>query len=198
MRALPPLPSPDERRALLDALTASLAKLPRPVRIVKKGDAWHQRLAGTLLWALTLGGQDRYLTSYVTTLGHTIYVPNDWDEWEPGGRWAVLRHELVHVRQFERWGWPMMVLLYGLVPFPVGLAYFRARFELEGYEESMRARAELDGLEAALSRPYRDELVRRFTGPDYAWMWPLRGQVERWLAEAAQRVAAEYEGRRAT
>src|SRR5438445_96941 len=89
----------------LAALIASMASLPRPVRVVKKAAHWHQRAASKALWALTFGGQRTYLSHYVTTLGHTIYVPDDFDAWHPDHAWQVLRHELVHVRQFERYGW---------------------------------------------------------------------------------------------
>src|SRR5262249_3846735 len=56
----------------LAALVASMASLPRPVRVVKKRDHWHQRAAARALWLLTFGGQRTYLSHYVTTLGHTI------------------------------------------------------------------------------------------------------------------------------
>src|SRR3954454_10457735 len=92
-------------RARLAKLVASLAQRARPVRIVKKGAAWHQKAAAVALKILTFGGQRTFLSHYVTTLGHTIYVPDDFDDWAPGHCWEILRHELVHVAQFERLGW---------------------------------------------------------------------------------------------
>jgi hypothetical protein len=122
----------------------------------------------------------------VTTLGHTIYVPDDFDGWSEARACQILRHEAVHVAQFERLGWPLMVLLYGLLPLPLGLAYFRARLEWEPYEETQRAVAELEGIEAARSPALRAELLRRFTGPDYGWMWPFPATVSRWIDEALE------------
>jgi len=69
-----------------------------------------------------------------------------------------------------------------LVPFfPIGLAYGRARLEWEAYAETLRATFELFGLERA--KALESEIVRRFTGPDYAWMWPFPSQVRRWFNE---------------
>jgi hypothetical protein len=175
-------------RRRLDALLDDLSRRPRPVRIVKKGASWHQRGAAAFLKVVTLGGQRTYLTHYVTTLGHTIYVPDDFDEWPPTRAWQVLRHELIHVSQFDRYGWILMILLYGLLPLPLGLAYFRARLEWEAYTETLRAVAESEGLDAARSAALEDEIVRRFTGPDYAWMWPFPAAVRRWIAAALRDI----------
>src|SRR5437667_8599464 len=115
-----------------------MAQRQRPVRVVKKTTFWHQRWAGRALRLLTFGGQKTYLSHYVTTLGHTIYVPDDFDGWDPAYAWEVLRHELVHVAQFERWGVLGMVLIYGFFPLPAGLAWGRARLEWADYRETPR------------------------------------------------------------
>ncbi len=167
--------------ALLSDLLAELARRPRPVRVVPKRGVWHQTVAHWLLRVVTLGGQDRYLSDYVTTLGATIYVPHGWDDTPALDRYTVLRHEAVHVAQFDRYGWLGMVLLYGLLPFPVGLAYGRARLEWEAYAESLRAVAAVRGLAAARDPGLHQGIVRRFTGPDYAWMWPFPRQVQAWI-----------------
>jgi hypothetical protein len=178
-------------------LAGLLAELPRrspPVRVVPKSAFWHQRAAGLALRILTFGGQRTYLSRYVTTLGHTIYVPDDFDAWDPGHAWEVLRHELVHVRQFERWGVAGMILLYGLLPLPAGLAYGRARLEWEAYRETLRAVAERGGIEAARDPRLHEEIVRRFTGPDYGWMWPFPRSIRRWIAEALEELSREGTG----
>jgi hypothetical protein len=165
-----------------------MASRERPVHVVRKSESWHQRAAAKALYAITLGGQRTYLSHYVTTLGHTIYVPDDFDRWPPDQAWQTLRHELVHVRQFERWGFPLMALLYGVLPLPLGLAYFRARLEWEAYEETLRAIAESEGMEAARDRRMHAQIVQRFTGPDYGWMWPFPRVVQRWIDDALQRI----------
>lgn len=178
-----------ERTRAHDEFVAALARRSSPVRIVAKAEVAHQRLADRALRVLSLGGQDRYLTEYVTTLGHTIYVPSSWASRDAGERLAVLRHELVHVEQFERIGLVGMVLLYGLLPLPFGLAWFRAQLELEAYRVTIEATAEIDGLEAATSDDLRAFVVARFVGPDYLWMWPFRSMVDRWVRSVQDEVA---------
>ena len=180
-----------DAKTKLDELLADFGRRPRPVRVVKKRLYWHQRFFDVALRVLTLGGQSAYLDHYVTTLGHTIYVPDDFEQWPPGRAWEVLRHEAVHVRQFERIGWAGMVVFYVLLPLPLGLAYGRARLELEAYTETLRATAELEGMDAARSPALHAQIIRRFTGPDYGWMWPFPGMVQRWIDCALERIEAE-------
>jgi hypothetical protein len=184
--------SSDEARRRLEALLEEFAERRPPVRIVRKRACWHQRLADRALRLLTFGRMRTYLSHYVTTLGHTIYVPDDFPHWPAGQRWEVLRHEAVHVAQFERFGWLGMVLLYGLFPLPFGLAYGRARLEWEAYAETLRAVASLEGLEAARSPRLHAEIVRRFTGPDYGWMWPFPRTVQRWIDETLESLESSH------
>lgn len=155
--------------------------------IVPKRDS---TLSYVIDWALklvTLGGQRHYLTRYHTVIGDTLYVPDTWEQLADVDRVILLRHERVHLRQRRRYGGALMTFLY-LLPFlPLGLAYGRARIEWEAYTETLRATAELRGLEALQSPALRAQIVGRFTGPDYGWMWPFRSTVEGWY----DRVLAE-------
>lgn len=178
----------DKAEAKLERLLDDLASRERPVRIVRKASFWHQRCADVGLRVMTFNGQNRYLTGYVTTLGHTIYVPDGWECWSAVHRYRILRHELVHVLQFERYGWIGMILLYVLLPLPLVLAYGRARLEWEAYAETLRAAADAEGIAAARDPELHDMIVRRFTGPDYGWMWPFPGTVRRWIAEELDRI----------
>jgi hypothetical protein len=177
--------------ARVEALLREMAAMRPPVRVVPKAGLWHQRAIDRLLRALTLGGQSRYLTDYVTTLGRTILVPDGWGRVPALRRYEVLRHELVHVRQFERWGWVGMVLIYGLFPLPVGLAWGRARLEWEAYAETLRVTAEVEGIAAARDPKLHAEIVARFTGPDYAWMWPFPATVQRWIDACVAEIERE-------
>lgn len=178
----------------LASLVAEMAARPRPVRVVPKRAHWHQRAAARALWLLTFGGQRTYLSHYVTTLGHTIYVPDDFASWHPDHAWEVLRHELVHVRQFERYGWLGMIVVYGFFPLPAGLAWGRARLEWEAYRETLRAVAEIEGIAAARAPELHRHIVERFTGPDYGWMWPFPRSVQGWIDEAVSEIERELAG----
>ena len=148
--------------------------------VPKAGDPLSQ-LIDTALRVLTLGGQRHYLTHYHTVIGYTLYVPASWSTGTEIDRLILLRHERVHMRQRRRYGMLGMAFLYLIPVFPLGLAYGRARLEWEAYEETLRATAELLGLEAARAPELREKLVERFTGPDYGWMWPFPKAVGRWI-----------------
>jgi len=149
-------------------------------RIVPKRGHWPSRAIDLALKTLTFGGQRSYLTRYHTVIGNTLYVPPTWDAMSDTDKVILLRHERVHLRQRRRYGAFLMTFLYLIPFFPLGLAYGRARMEWEAYEETLRATAELLGLDAARSPGLRAQILERFTGPEYGWMWPFERSVQRW------------------
>jgi hypothetical protein len=163
------------------------------VRIVRKDRSPLSRAIHVALVAVTLGRMRRFLDGYQTTIGQTIYVTPDWDERPFEDRVITLRHELVHLRQFQTLTFPGMALVYLLLPLPMGLAYGRARLEWEAYRETIRAVAEIRGRDAARAPALRARIVSQFTGPSYGWMWPFRRQVERWYDDAVDELAGAPE-----
>jgi hypothetical protein len=131
------------------------------------------------------------MSHYHTVIGDTLYVPPGWTGMSDVDRVILLRHERIHLRQRRRLGTVLMTLVYLLPFFPLGLAYGRAWIEWEAYCETLRATAELRGIEAARAPALKREIVRRFVSGDYGWMWPFRRQVERWYDAAIVRLAAE-------
>jgi hypothetical protein len=166
----------DRYRALLDEIRAEFPGF----RLVKKDESALQRWIHRALVVVTFGAQRSYLERYQTTIGQTVYVTPDWDARPAGERWATMRHERAHLRQFRRYGLVGMALLYLLVPLPLGLSWFRARFEWEGYAETLRAIAELDGRARVEEPAFRATIVAQFTSGAYGWMWPFRRTVEGW------------------
>ena len=162
-------------------------------RIVPKRGHWPSRVIDVALRVITLGGQRSYLTRYHTVIGNTLYVPPTWDAMSDLDRVILLRHERVHLRQRRRYGALLMTWLYLIPFFPVGLAYGRARIEWEAYEETLRATAELLGLDAARSASLRSQIVQRFTGPDYGWMWPFERSVQAWYDRALENLSGVVE-----
>jgi hypothetical protein len=161
--------------------------------LVPKRSSRLQRAIGALLLVATFGGQRHYLTQYHTVLFGKLYVPDAWDRMDDVARTILLRHERVHLRQRRRMGDLRMALVY-LVPFfPLFLAWGRARIEWEAYVETIRATAELRGLGAA--RALEGEIVRRYVGPDYGWMWPFAGAVRGWFREVIADLEAEAASR---
>lgn len=171
-------------------LAAMVQEFPRFRVVPKRGSALSVAI-DVALKVLTLGGQRRYLTHYHTVIGDTLYVCAAWSHMSDIARVILLRHERVHLLQRRRYGFVLFAFLY-LVPFlPIGLAYGRARLEWEAYLETLRATCELCGNAAA--RGLRPEIVRRFVGPDYAWMWPFPRQVNRWFDQAMATLASADE-----
>ena len=157
--------------------------------IVPKRTSTLQRAIALALAVVTFGGQRHYLTRYHTVLFGKLWVPDAWGRMSDDDRYVLLRHERVHLRQRKRMGDVVMALAYLLPLFPLFLAWGRARIEWEAYVETIRATAEVHGLDAA--RALESEIVRRYVGPDYGWMWPFPGVVRGWFAEVIADLEAE-------
>jgi hypothetical protein len=157
--------------------------------IVPKRNSALQRVIAVALAVVTLGGQRHYLTRYHTVLFGKLYVPDAWDRMGDDDRYVLLRHERIHLQQRRRMGDAWMAFLYLVWFLPLFLAWGRARIEWEAYVETIRATAEVRGLAAA--RALEEEIVRRYTGPDYGWMWPFPRTIRRWFAEVIADLEAE-------
>lgn len=160
-------------------------------RIVSKRESPLSHVIDVALRLITLGGQCGYMTVYHTVIGDTLYVPDGWQRMSDLDKVILLRHERVHLRQRRRLTFAGMAFVYLIPWFPLGLAYGRARLEWEAYTETLRATAELRGLQAVLDVRLRRHIIARFTGPDYGWMWPFAAAVERWYDSALREILEE-------
>jgi hypothetical protein len=167
------------RASLHERLLADIVAEFPAFAIVPKRESPLQKLIARLLAVVTLGGQRHYMTRYHTVLFGKLYVPDAWEAMDDGARYVLLRHERVHLRQRRRMGDVAMGFVYLFPLFPIGLAWGRARIEWEAYVETIVATAELYGLDAA--RKLEDDIVRRYVGPDYGWMWPFPATIRRWF-----------------
>jgi len=182
----------------VDADTRKLEQLLAQIRVefpsfrlVRKDRSRFQKVIHYALIALTFGRMRRYLEGYQTTIRRTVYVTPDWDSRPALDRYVVMRHELIHLRQFRKFTLPGMAFLYLLIPLPMGLAYFRARFEKQAYAETIRASIEVFGPESVSDVYFRNNILAQFTGPTYGWMWPFRGHLERWYDSVVQACLSE-------
>jgi hypothetical protein len=178
---------------LTSALLAEMHAEFSHFRIVDKAGNTFWTLIDWALRLVTFGAQRHYLTRYHTVIGDTLYVCGAWHSMSDVARVILLRHERVHLRQRRRYGMPLFAALY-LLPFlPLGLAYGRARLEWEAYTETLRATAELRGIEALADSALRREIVRRFVSGDYGWMWPFSRTIERWYDQVVRQLVAAAE-----
>lgn len=157
--------------------------------IIEKRTSRLQKVIHVLLAVVTFGGQRVYLTHYHTVLWGKLWVPDAWDGMTDDAKYILLRHERIHLQQRARMGDVVMSFVYLVPIFPLFLAYGRARIEWEAYVETIRATAEVHGVEAA--EGLRSHILERFTGPDYGWMWPFPRMLDRWYDEAMADVRAE-------
>jgi hypothetical protein len=170
-----------------DLIDEIRGEFPR-FRIVHKSESRLSRAIDIVLKIVTLWGQRDFMSRYHTVIADTLYVPGRWDDASDTDRAITLVHERVHLRQRRRYGDVVMTLLY-LVPFfPLGLAYGRARIEWEAYAETLRATAELRGMQVAQDPALRERIVRQFTGAAYGWMWPFPRTINRWYDEALEAI----------
>jgi hypothetical protein len=104
-----------------------------------------------------------------TTLGRWIAFGEDVDLYNPGLHdLLVLRHERRHVVQGGKYTWLGLWWLYLFFPLPIGLAYFRYKFEREALMDEI-AYAKSLGLSVNI-----DEIIEGLSGPAYVWMWPKK------------------------
>jgi hypothetical protein len=166
-------------RAWVQELAQSIDKSAK----VTTKDHWFWRMLGSILAFFHLMTKQQFLENYATTLGPIQAYPASWDLETVR---QVCVHESEHTRQCRLCGFglspylglPIMGLLYGLFFFPVGLAWFRYRFELGA------SRKEWQWM---LRHGIREEVVRNramwfaatVSSSAYGWPWPrtwtLRG-----------------------
>jgi len=173
-------------------LAEIMAEFPR-FRLLRKSDSHLMTSIDSFLKVLTWGRQSRFLTEYHTVIGYTLFVAPTWARLDVIERIVLLRHERVHLRQRRKYGLWGLAFLYLFPIFPVGLAFGRARLEWEAYSETIRALFELRGASVLHDKNLREHIVRRFVGPDYAWMWPFRTTLDKWydrlILELSERVS---------
>lgn len=141
------------------------------------------RFCDIFLRIVTFNKQKRFLTHFTTVMGRTVYFPIGWDRSKAGkSAYVILRHERKHIKQAEDLGrgnfWlgkALFILLYFLVFFPIGLAWFRYKFEREAYVESFKACKRV-GL-----KPNVNQYIEAMTGPKYVWTWPFKKSVKKWF-----------------
>ncbi len=161
-------------------------------KIIQKSESKLMKVLNFLLLVISFGQTKEFMTRFTTTLGTKVYVTDSWDTDEAASRISLLRHERVHMRQARKYGRVLFSFLYLLVFLPVGLAYFRMKFEKEAYEESVRANVELHGTYRVLSPEYRNWLASQFTGSGYLYTWPFKKSIDSWVRKTIEDAIDEY------
>lgn len=178
----------EQMKADLTALTQEITTEFPTFKVLYKANSDFMKVISTLLWLMSFGKNTAFMANFTTTIGCTSYVPSGWDSWTEDVKVSILRHERIHMRQAKAYGVILFSLLYLLAWFPIGLAYWRTRFEKEAYAESLRAYRDfgypLDDLR-------KQQVIGYFTGPAYGWMWPFPKSMSDWYDATLQQVLSE-------
>ena len=172
----------------LAQLEAEVQKEFPGFKVVQKANSRLMKTINIFLKVITFWKMKDFMKSFITTMGVTVYVPSTWDKRPTQSRMAVLRHERVHMRQARKYTRLLFSFLYLFFPLPVGLAYFRMKFEKEAYEETLRALKEYYGIESISNSRFRDDLIKHFTTAEYFWMWPFRKNLEKWYDSFVEKL----------
>jgi len=154
--------------------------------MIRKEDSWLMRLINVVFFILTFGQMKAFMTSFTTTLGTAVYTPKQWDTFSPMSKAVILRHERVHMRQARKHTWLWFSFLYLFAFFPVGLAWYRAKFEMEAYAETLRAYHEY-GVDIQRG-DIKARMLQHFTTAQYLWMFPFSGYLSRWFDETVAEI----------
>jgi hypothetical protein len=167
------------------------------VRLVTK-DAWPWKVLAALVMVFTFGGISyrKFLEGYATTIGpiqgyprKALYLSR-----------SLLIHEARHTRQarwFGLWshpwvGLPLFAVFYLLLPLPLGLAWFRFRFELDAHVASWRWMLANGAPEDSVML-HADYAAKRVCGGNYGWSWPQSWGWETFIKKARQ-IIEEHNG----
>lgn len=168
------------------ALEAEIARDVPGFAICYKDESKLQRLIGTLLKPFN----GSYMTAYTTVMFRRIYFPDR--AWhaaqDPRGLYCLLRHEAVHLRDMRRF--PGLFQLSYLFLLPTVFTA-RAWWEWRAYKETIRAHAEVYG---RVSDSLISGICDRFCGPDYLYMFPFRGVLQRGLAAVREEALGRTTG----
>lgn len=155
--------------------------------VIPKNESKLMKVIDIALRIITFNQMKLFMTGFITTMGNKVYVPASWTQLDVRSQIEVLRHERVHMRQAKRYGRFLFSLLYLALPFPIGVAYFRKKFEQEAYEESLRVKYEYYG-KKAFTPKLKESTLAHFTTAQYFWMWPWRKDLEKWYDEAVKKA----------
>jgi len=126
------------------------------------------------------------------TIGMNIWLSDQWESIPPVYQLSTLRHERKHLLWFRNHTTILASLLYLFFIFPIGLAYYRALFERDGYRESMVVRVQCFGPSQVVKKQCRKMYERTFLSWKYFKMWPFRKTVARWFSEDFQKAVDMY------
>lgn len=180
------MPTKDRYQELL---AKTKEEFPR-FRVTRRKNSWLR----PVFWILSKTLRRKF-ENFTTTIFSHMYVGEGWDDLSQNEKYQVLRHEKTHVHQFHYW--PLGKRLWFLNHLAVAICYlavlpvlwtFRAKFEREGYTQTMLVWYELYGPFSDISMEYwARRMATTFSSSTYAWMW-TRTSAYAWAMETMRRI----------
>jgi len=161
--------------SLIDEVKAEFPEF----RLKSKSSSGLMKFLHVCLFISTFGRMKTFMTRYTTTVGYTIYTPDKWSKIPDRTKCIILRHERVHMRQRKRLGSIWFSFSYLLLPVPIFWAWYRMKYEMEAYAETIQAQRDYYGVKVFTMR-MRESIIAQFTGAAYLWTWPWRKRIEHW------------------
>jgi hypothetical protein len=176
----------------LEALTAELKLEFSDFQIMPKSESRSMRFIGFFLQILSLGKNKSFMKEYESTINHTMYTGESWNGYSDIDKIVLIRHERVHMRQQKLYGRFVYSFLYMFTYFPLFFAKYRTEFEMEAYEEQMRAMVQYHGTASILRPDFKIFIIEQFTTSAYLWAWPFQDSIEKWFNEAREKIIEDY------
>ncbi len=126
------------------------------------------------------------------TIGMNIWLSEKWDDISPIYQLSTLRHERQHLVWFRNHSTFLASFLYLFFIFPIGLSYYRAIFERDGYKQSLRTRVQFFGSSDRVKETCLNMYLRTFTGWTYFKMWPFKKVILKWFEEDWENAVRMY------
>ncbi len=163
------------------------------LKIVRKQDSLLMKILHWITVIISFGSNKNFQKRFITTLGHTIYTPEDWDFYSDNSKITHAQHEMVHMEQMKKYTTLGFYFLYLFIPFPIFFAYFRKKFECEGYEKTMRLNASFVGMHIFDDPLYKHSIINHFVSSEYMWCWYSKKDIEKWYLETVEKIKKEME-----
>lgn len=158
--------------------------------VLEKENSTFMKILNVFMIILSFGQNKEFLTKYITTIGYKIYVPEFWFRTPYHIRIEKLYHEAIHMEQRTRYG----ILFYPLyllgLPFPIFFAYYRTKFEKEGYEATMQYHYKRYG-EQFFTTEYKNSILEKFSSSGYLWMWMNKSSIEKWYDDFLKEMTSK-------
>lgn len=139
----------------------------------------------------------RNYDTFTTTIASTMYVGATYKLKTTVQKYRLLRHEKKHVEQAHRWplgrwAWPVNHVIMGLCYLLVlpALLTLRAKFEREGYTQTLLVQYELHGtISDERMESNARWIANTFGTSTYFWMWTKK-KAYAWAMDTQRKINA--------